>query len=249
MKIAKEEFIEKAIKEPGALRKHYGLKEGEKIDLKKAKKDLKKLQGEAEGDKKLPKDKLKLLKELSFYINILYPASQKKDKKASRILTASDKVKIARYALTQSTEKKAKIVAALKKTAQKDSGDSDDIEVLAQAQSQDPKKDPAKASKKAPVKTLQSQIRAPILRLKRRKHKHVTSGIKRREMAKKMRLKRKKKRFKKKEQGRAKFLRGKGGRKASWTPEQIMKISRYILEERASKLASTFILKKAQSLG
>lgn len=52
VKHSQEKFIQKAIKDPGALRKHYGVKEGEDIPVGKAKKDLKKLQEKPRGTKR-----------------------------------------------------------------------------------------------------------------------------------------------------------------------------------------------------
>tara|TARA_R110002020_G_scaffold319504_1_gene535399 strand:+ start:8728 stop:8946 length:219 start_codon:yes stop_codon:yes gene_type:complete len=57
-----EKWIKKAIKEPGALRKQLGIKEGEKIPVTKLRKKETQLRKQAEGDKELSPGKRKLLK-------------------------------------------------------------------------------------------------------------------------------------------------------------------------------------------
>ena len=48
-----EKWIKKAIKKPGALRKEMGVKEGEKIPVKKLRAEESRLRKKGEGDKKL----------------------------------------------------------------------------------------------------------------------------------------------------------------------------------------------------
>lgn len=63
--MAKKEFIKDAIKRPGALRKAMGAKEGEPIPKSKLEKVERKLQKEAEGDKKLSGPKRRLLRQIT----------------------------------------------------------------------------------------------------------------------------------------------------------------------------------------
>jgi len=59
-----EKWIQGAIKNPGALHRKLGVKEGEKIPEGQIASKISQLQGEAEGDKKLSSAKRTLLKEL-----------------------------------------------------------------------------------------------------------------------------------------------------------------------------------------
>ena len=61
----KKDFISKAIKRPGALRKAMGVKKGEKIPKDKIDAKQKALQEEAKGDKKLSPAKRRLLRQLT----------------------------------------------------------------------------------------------------------------------------------------------------------------------------------------
>lgn len=62
--------IEEAIKKPGSLRRHFGLKKGEKVPMRKARAEYKSLQGKAKkGD--LTENELSLLRKLSFFLNVL----------------------------------------------------------------------------------------------------------------------------------------------------------------------------------
>ena len=63
--MAKKEFIKDAIKRPGALRKAMRAKEGEPIPKGKLEKAKRKLQKEAEGDKKLSDPKRRLLRQIT----------------------------------------------------------------------------------------------------------------------------------------------------------------------------------------
>lgn len=69
--------IEEAIQNPGSLRRHFGLKDGENIPIMLARKEL------ADLNKKndLSKSEKKLKGRLNLFLNVLYPAS-KKNKKA-----------------------------------------------------------------------------------------------------------------------------------------------------------------------
>jgi hypothetical protein len=78
MKHAQEKFIQQAIKEEGALRKHFGVKEGEKIPVGKAKAEYKRLQEKAKGEKKLKGAEAKLFDQLHLFLKVLQPASKKK---------------------------------------------------------------------------------------------------------------------------------------------------------------------------
>jgi len=59
-----KKWIQGAIKDPGALHRKLGVKEGEKIPKGQIASKISELQGEAEGDKKLSAAKRTLLKEL-----------------------------------------------------------------------------------------------------------------------------------------------------------------------------------------
>ena len=58
----KKKFIQKAIKRPGALRKELGTVKG-KIPVSRVTKTIAKLRKQAEGEKKLPAGKRRLLRE------------------------------------------------------------------------------------------------------------------------------------------------------------------------------------------
>ncbi len=58
-------WIHKAIKKPGALHKALGVDKEEKIPTEKINSKIEELEKEAEGDKKLSKKKLKLLRRLN----------------------------------------------------------------------------------------------------------------------------------------------------------------------------------------
>ena len=58
-------FIQKAIKKPGALRKSLGIKKGEKIPMEKINKKIATLRKKGEGDKKLSKADSTELKRLN----------------------------------------------------------------------------------------------------------------------------------------------------------------------------------------
>jgi hypothetical protein len=77
-KIAKKKKLDvsKAIKKPGSLRRHFGLKEGEKIPVGKATEEYKRLQGK----ESLTKKELSLLRKLSLFLNVLKPAGKKEKK-------------------------------------------------------------------------------------------------------------------------------------------------------------------------
>jgi len=64
--MADKDFIQKAIKRPGALRKALGAKPGENIPKEKINKKLGQLRKESEGDKKLPEAKKRLMRQLLF---------------------------------------------------------------------------------------------------------------------------------------------------------------------------------------
>lgn len=59
-----KKWIQKAIKEEGALRKHFGIPEGETIPTSKIDEELAKLKKKSEGDKTLSDTELKLFKQL-----------------------------------------------------------------------------------------------------------------------------------------------------------------------------------------
>lgn len=61
-----KKWIKGAIKEPGALRDHFGKKEGEKISDEELQTLIDRLQKKAEGDKKLSAADAKLLKQAVF---------------------------------------------------------------------------------------------------------------------------------------------------------------------------------------
>lgn len=65
-----EKWIQKAIKRPGALHKHFGVPEGEKIPKTKLMKLKKELSAKAEGDKKLSAADSRLLKQVNFALNV-----------------------------------------------------------------------------------------------------------------------------------------------------------------------------------
>lgn len=74
IKVAKK--IEDMIEKPGSLRKHFNLKDDEKIPIGKAREELKELRKKAkEGN--LSKSELSLLRKLSLFLNVLRPASKK----------------------------------------------------------------------------------------------------------------------------------------------------------------------------
>lgn len=58
-------WIHKAIKKPGALHKALGVDKEEKIPMEKLNSKIDELEKEAEGDKKLSKKELKLLRRLN----------------------------------------------------------------------------------------------------------------------------------------------------------------------------------------
>ncbi len=62
--MAEKKWIKGAIKEPGALRKSMGVKEGETIPKEDLERETKKLQKQAEGDKKLPPHLRRKLRQL-----------------------------------------------------------------------------------------------------------------------------------------------------------------------------------------
>jgi hypothetical protein len=65
-----EKWIQKAVKRPGALHKHFGIPEGEKIPKSKLIKLKKQLSAKAEGDKKLSAADSRLLKQVNFALNV-----------------------------------------------------------------------------------------------------------------------------------------------------------------------------------
>ncbi len=65
-----KKWIQKAVKRPGALHKHFGIPEGEKIPKSKLMKLKKQLSAKAEGDKKLSAADSRLLKQVNFALNV-----------------------------------------------------------------------------------------------------------------------------------------------------------------------------------
>lgn len=80
MRKAQDKFIQKGIKRPGALREYFGVKEGEKIPVEKARAEYKKLTEKAKGDKKLSESEGRLRDQLQLYLKTLLPAAKKKEK-------------------------------------------------------------------------------------------------------------------------------------------------------------------------
>jgi hypothetical protein len=58
-------WIQKAIKRPGALHREFGVPEDEKIPVSDLESEKHKLEDEAEGDKTLPKKDLRLLRQIN----------------------------------------------------------------------------------------------------------------------------------------------------------------------------------------
>lgn len=69
--------ISKAIKHPGSLREHFGVSKGQKIPIKEARKKYNSLRKQAKDDD-LNEHELSLLRKLSFFLNVLHPASKNK---------------------------------------------------------------------------------------------------------------------------------------------------------------------------
>jgi len=90
----KEKFIQKAIKEEGALREHYNVAEGEKIPVAKARAYYKKLQEKAKGDATLNAEDAKLFDRLHLFLKALKPAAEKK-KKTKKASFRSQLIKVA----------------------------------------------------------------------------------------------------------------------------------------------------------
>ena len=65
-----EKWIQDAIKKPGALRKAMGVKKGETIPVSELKEKKAQLQRAAEGDKKLPADKRKMLQRVNLALTL-----------------------------------------------------------------------------------------------------------------------------------------------------------------------------------
>ena len=65
-----EKWIQGAIKKPGALRESLGVKEGETIPVSELKEKKAQLQRAAEGDKKLPADKRKMLQRVNLALTL-----------------------------------------------------------------------------------------------------------------------------------------------------------------------------------
>ena len=65
-----EKWIQGAIKKPGALRKAMGVKKGETIPVSELKEKKAQLQRAAEGDKKLPADKRKMLQRVNLALTL-----------------------------------------------------------------------------------------------------------------------------------------------------------------------------------
>ncbi|MHC4777379.1 MAG: hypothetical protein ACYTFG_02250 [Planctomycetota bacterium] len=75
---SQEKFLGDIELDEGALRKKMDIPEGEKVPIGKARAELKRLEEEAKGDKKLSPSDLKYQKQLNLFVNVLHPASQKK---------------------------------------------------------------------------------------------------------------------------------------------------------------------------
>jgi hypothetical protein len=65
-----ENWIQGAIKKPGALREALGVKEGETIPVSELKEKKSQLERAAEGDKKLPADKRKMLRRVNLALTL-----------------------------------------------------------------------------------------------------------------------------------------------------------------------------------
>lgn len=76
--LAEQKFITGAIKHPGALRDHYGVREGREIPIERAKADYARLQKIAEGEGSLSGEDSKLFKRLGLFLKVLKPASDAK---------------------------------------------------------------------------------------------------------------------------------------------------------------------------
>ena len=81
--MAKEKFIQQAIKRPGSLRaiaKRAGALKNGKIDVEWARKKYEQLRKKAEGDKKLSKSELLLFRKLNLYLKVLRKVRPKGEK-------------------------------------------------------------------------------------------------------------------------------------------------------------------------
>ena len=65
-----ENWIQGAIKKPGALRKKMGVKEGETIPVSELREKKAQLERAAEGDKKLSKDQRRTLRQINLALTL-----------------------------------------------------------------------------------------------------------------------------------------------------------------------------------
>lgn len=69
-----EKFLQSAVKRPGALRNHFGLRDGERIPVDRAQAEYDALQQKIQDDVELSEDESKLFRRLQSFLNVVRPA-------------------------------------------------------------------------------------------------------------------------------------------------------------------------------